>query len=458
MLTLALLSAALAALAALTPSIWPAVGLLLAFGGAVLLWFQPRSVLNALLLVYALYLWLDTVVFPLLPGVVPIVASVAKELALLGLVLVALVRYGMDRIIAPVRVPLIVFALLLAILILIPSAPARPSVLSARFHIEYPLLILVGAALCYRPEHRRHALRVVLGTGAVVAVAWLSALGWAGLTELEYSMATTELLFGEDSDVVNAINVLGIYMAVLVCLALGALQHASSRGQKILLLCLTGLMVWALLGTFSRRAILAVVLGSVMMAVADRRWRLLFWSGSGGAVVLALSSTQLIRRLSWEAADETGGVSLRLSHLLYTLDSMNPLTALVGHGMGTSGDIAVTAGIPGAVDIHNYYLLLTFEAGIVGLFLYLIICWSIGRHLLRQNEALPGDRADRGLVLGTIGAFTAFLVAGLFGVTNATLPVAPVVWILVGCTMAVAREAPRRPGRPTELGGSAGTP
>lgn len=429
------LALGLALLAALSPSVWAPIGVLGITGGILLLLFRPVLVLCGLLLIYALYVWLEVVILPLLPSLVAVGIAALREAGLLGLVFMALLKGRIDRLPGTLRLSLVAFALLVLALAVVPAAPVLPSLLSARFHLQYLLLLPVAAMLVGRTAERGLILSVVLGVGALVAVAWLSALGWAGLGELQYGMATTQVLFGENSEVVNAINVLGVYMTALLCLVFGLVRHASTRPQSTLYMALGVLLGWALLSTFSRRSILALIVGGVIVAVVSRQWRTLFWGGMAGFAVLAYSSTQLIRRLSWTAADETGGVSLRLEHLVYTIENLDALAIFVGHGVGTSGDVAVAAGVRNALDIHNYYLLLLFETGLFGLALYLLICGSAMYHLWRAYDMAPPSTTGRGLLLGTMGAFTAFLIAGLFGVTNATIPVAPLMWTLIGCSL-----------------------
>lgn len=445
LMLLGVLALGLALVAALSPSMWAPIGLLGLTGGVLLLLFRPLVVLCGLLVIYAIYVWLDAAVLPLLSPIVSVAIAGLREAGLLGLVLMAYFKGRTGQLPGTFRLWLGAFALLVLALAVIPAAPAVPSVLSARFHLQYLLLLPISALLAGGTRGRKWVLYTVLGVGASVAGVWLSALGWAGLSGLQYQMATTQVLFGENSEVVNAINVLGIYMAVLLCLLAGLARHASRLSHRTTLIALSFLIGWALLSTFSRRSILALLVGGLVIVVVSRQWRTLFWGGAMGFVVLAYSSTQLLRRLSWDAADETGGVSLRMEHLLYTVENLDPLALFVGHGIGTSGDIAVEAGIRNAVDIHNYYLLLLFEAGVFGLLLYVLVCGVAMRYMVKAYRTGGLVGMDRGLVLGTIGAFAAFLLAGLFGVTNATIPVAPIMWTLVGCSVALARPASSSP-------------
>lgn len=431
---LALLAAAAAAGAALSPQPW----IVLAAAGALVAVFfsvlRPFTILFGLLVLLSLYFWVSGLLLPLMPPPSSAVLSGVKEVALLGLALLVLFR---GRILpSGVRLALWAFALLVLLLAVVPAAPLVARLLQARFHIEYLLLLPICAGLAYTARRRWWLVGAILGSGTAVAVGWLSVIGWTGLSEMEYALANTDLLFGEDSDLVNAINGIGMHMALIVAFCVGLLQHVRTRALRWVVVGVLVLTGWALLTSFSRRAILATVLAAIVTAVLARRWRLLLWGGLAVAVVAAYASRSFLMRLSISGADATGGVSLRLEHLWYTVDSLGPLTTLIGHGVGTSGFVAVRAGVRGAVDLHSYYLILVYESGLIGLLSYLALAAFVLTALVRRYRSRPPTEAERGIVLGTIGALVAFFIAGLFGVTNATVPVAPIAWAFAGCSLA----------------------
>lgn len=408
-------------------------------GGAVLLVVRPDFVLAGLLYLYAAYMWLVAMVLPAISPSLPGAVGVGKDLVLIALFTLAVTfRWSRieDQTDVLLRGSFIAFVGLAVALAFVGAAPLRVGILEARFHVNYILLLPIGLALGASPSSREMLVRAVCVAGAGLAIAWLSALGWASLNELQYSGATLRALLGESGGG-DPINGLGLHLAVLVCLVVGVAQHDRVRNRLLIWYPLAALMTWGLLATFSRRSLLGLVLGIMVVAVMSRRWRLLSAGVVAAAVVLITASGDLVRRVSFSTLDETRGLSLRLEHLRHTVQSIDPLTFWIGHGMGTSGVVPVEAGVRGAVDIHNYYLLLFYEGGVILLLLYLFVALGALLLLARRYRSVADTWSERGVVLGTASAFFAFLAAGMYGVSNATLPIAPIMWTLVGLALAV---------------------
>lgn len=436
----------LAAVLAVTVSLRPGM-VLAALGigaGTLLLLLRPRAVFGVLLVLHGTYIWLLAAVFPLLPPGVSVAVGVLKELVLFALVVVVL-RYPQRLRVVPARIWILLgaFVGLISLLVLVLAAPVGPALLEARYHLQYLLVLPVAVALGHTAKGRRVIAAVILATGAVVAVVWLSALGWVGIGELSYTTANTRVLAGGASDIGNAVNTLGLHSVLLICLSLGIIRHAPKRRVRMMMWAAVPLFAWVMLSSFSRRSMLGVAVGLLVIIGIGRYWRLLLFGIVVSVVGLSLASQDLLWRLSWSSADDLAGVSTRTLHLQYTLRHLDPLALFVGHGVGTSGVVPMEAGVPGALDLHSYYLVLVFESGFVGLALYLAI-WAVAlRHLVALYRSSPLEQTDRGLILGTLAAAGAFLFAGLVGTDNATLPVAPVMWALLGISLAAAsRTAP----------------
>lgn len=437
LLVLQLATAALLALfvcfspSPLLPLLLVAVPLLL-----LMLWNGPYLVLLGLLALYPFYMLLHSLVLIGLPPIAGTALAGMKELALAAAFGVALMRYGerLQLLSWHLRFTLFAFAALLLILAAVAPVSKTAALLEVRYHLEYILLLPLGAMLVRDAERLRTTIGLVLIAGALLAVGWLSVIGWAGLGALSYAAATTRTIFGTN-EIADAINALGTYMAFLVALLLGLLAFASNWRRRFLYSGLALLCSWALLASFSRRSIGGVVLSALCVAILGRRWRVLAWGSAAAAVVGVFASGPLINRLSISTMDSTGGVSLRLSHIRFTLEHLNPLTALIGHGVGTMGFVPFNAGVKGAIDLHGYYLVLLYETGIVGLLLYLGVACAALLALYRRSRYAEEEPFSKGVIVGAIAALVAFLAEGLLGTSNAALPVAPVLWLVVGVAL-----------------------
>ena len=413
---------------------------------------RPLLPLLGLLALYPFYMVIAGFFLSSLPGGVGTALGALKEVLLLGLVaLVFLVPRGeVFQRYRPLWVAMAAFYALLGVLMVLSPAPLRAALASGRFHLTYPLLLPVALVIAGSQAAARQLAIVTFVAAAAAALGWLSVLGFTGLGGLAYSGATTRAIFAA-GDFGDPINVLGTYMAIMVCFALGMAEEARSTRWRGVLYALAFLFGWALLSTFSRRSILGAMLGVLLIAWIGRRPRLLLASGIAGLAVVAYGSTVLLRRLSLAYAAGHEGTSARLRHFWYTIENLDPISLLTGHGVGTSGHIALAAGARDAVDVHNYYLLLLFESGMFGLGLYLLLCWLVFDRLKRGYRGRLEGSVPRGLVLSMIGVLPGFLVTGMFGIGNGVLPNAPIVWALAGCALALVARETGEPAAPHRL-------
>ena len=399
-------------------------------------WLAPFAVLLVLLVYFPLHLWVDAVFLTRIGGAAGALAGISKDLALVALLVVALLqgRHRLALMPGTLVAALMAFSVLLVALGL--AGPSvRAAILDVRFHVEYLALIPVVGLLADTGARRRAIILVLLASAAAIAIAWLALLGWTGLGSLGYSAATTRALLG-DSAVADAINVFGMYMALMCAVAIGIAAERRGHADRLIYAVLAVLLAWALLSSFSRRSVLGLMIGGVVMVLVSRRWRLALAGAAATAIVVAIASGPLLQRFSAGAADSTGGVSLREQHLRFTLSELDPVTTWIGHGVGTMGFVPMQAGVASAVDLHSYYLILLYESGVLGLGLYLLIVGAAFMQLVRAHGQAAAGSLERGVLLGSTGALTAFVLAGLLGTSNAVLPVAPVQWSLVGLALA----------------------
>lgn len=430
-------------LAYLPVQLFPAVAMAGLWVLAVVFVWRPQMVVMFLMVLYPIYIPLSLLVLSGTSGTVGTLISVGKD-ALLGLLALMTLWLGRDRLALIDRKIWISLTLLVfSIVVLAVAAPTglRPSLLSARFHITYPLLLPVGVALFNDARLLRQQIFIVLTVAVGLALAWLSVLGWASVGELGYQMATVRLI-AEQGEMGDPINVFATYLAIALCVAVGVATTARTQRGRLLLYGLSLILAWALLATFSRRAIVGAALGILVIAIIGRSLRLAVFMTVGAVAALGYASQSLIAR--FRRVDFGGGASERLEHVRYTLENLDPLSFFVGHGVGTAGHVAQVAGVESAVPIHNYYFLLLFEGGVLVLGLYLALCFFCVRELVRIGAPSSSDRKLQGAAVGTAGAFIAFLLGGMLGVGNAALPGAPILWATTGAVLGIAHTRPSR--------------
>lgn len=227
-------------------------------------------------------------------------------------------------------------------------------------------------------------------------------------------------------------NVIGGYAAITLLLGVGLL-----RERRVLWLALWLIGLIGLLLTFSRSALLGLLIGLGFIALAwrpDRR-RALYMIVGGGMIVgiFALAFAPfVISRLSGTVATEQTSLDERMAQtaLAWRLMSQHPLAG-VGAGNFTLYNSSAIAGLP-AQRVHNVPLLIASELGLPGLVLWLI---SVGAVLV------AGIRSSRAATtiwpIALTGALIALLVIAQFDYYGWTSSQGVYVWATI-CAAALA--------------------
>lgn len=233
-------------------------------------------------------------------------------------------------------------------------------------------------------------------------------------------------------------NSLGAFLVVPVTVLILAFNKADNR-RRMLVAGLLGLHGLALLLTFSRGSWLAMMI-SVCVALALWQRALLlkyvkrFWlvGVTGlllfGGVLYAFRDQYVVQNIIFHS-DETTRAELDSNELHADFVSRglrgiarDPL----GHGPGTAGIVAIQ-NPSGGLLTENYYVQIGFEAGLLGLLVFIAVLLWVYRLL---GDGLPATALR--------AAFWGYVVANLVAHTWSNEAVAAQWWLLAGMVAASA--------------------
>ncbi len=276
-----------------------------------------------------------------------------------------------------------------------------------------------------------------------VLMIWLAQRG-AGL-ELQGMRTRVDI----DSDVtgltrvggsIGSPNGAGAYLSVLLSVAAGTLVSSVSSRKKLLAAVAFAVGAFALVMTYSRGGFISFLVGmglvflvSAARSPAARKWIVVGF--------FALASVVLISRSSLETrvlGEDAGAAYSRvpLMRLAFSIIAEHPVV-----GVGANNFVAVMDGYATGefrhqffYTVHNKYLLIWAETGLVGLLAYLWFLFSI---LHRGWQAWRmQDRVLSPIVLGLTAGLCGHMVQMLVDAFRGR-PITQLIWLLAGVIIAI---------------------
>ena len=444
-------------------------GLILAYGG----WFAGVALIAAgigawlVLRDMELGLWATFAVIGLLPfATLPIDIGITPTFldcglgAFAGVWLLRLVTGEQRRVItAPVTLPVVVFLLvaIFAFIFGLQNGPFTPTL--ARKFAE--LLLSIGMVIividyCRTWDQLERIVKIALlsggGAAALAIIIWLlpdltansvlnalTRLGYPGgwvIRYIEENPALSERAIGTSIDP----NALGGLLTLFGAMAMPqVMAERPVFGRKTTLL-INGLILIAILLTFSRGAFLAIAAGVAYIAVL--RYRKLIPLGMFGvALLFVLPFTQewairLIQGLSFFDFYNTDLASqMRLGEFrdAWALISRYPV---FGVGFAGSPDIDLYLGVA------NVYLSIAQQMGLIGLISFIVVIGTVFIYAWTHRARFKNNPKTDAVWLGMHAAIVAGLAAGLFDhyLFNTEFHhTVTAFWLFVGLAVATTR-------------------
>jgi len=233
-------------------------------------------------------------------------------------------------------------------------------------------------------------------------------------------------------------NDLGRLYAVAYALLLFTWAESKDTGLRLALLASMGMVVVALVLTFSRGAFLGFIVVNVLFLLWRRNAKALMFFG-----LLAASAALLLPGAVYDRVESGFGSGLdaisagRIEGLWLPLLPDVLRSPIYGNGLGSilwseamRTGIGVT--IPGVAQAHNAYLEIVLDMGIVGL---IFVC-AYFVHVFKGFRALSVDPVLspnlRGFYQGAAAGLASFLVAGIAGSYLTPRPEQIFLWLAIG--------------------------
>lgn len=227
-------------------------------------------------------------------------------------------------------------------------------------------------------------------------------------------------------------NEVAAFFAQVAIFFLGVASCEQLRLRKIVIFITACFSFYPVMFLYSRGAYVATIIGLLFLGLMKNRiiFILLLILLMSWQVILPDSVTERIQMTQVdETMDDSALSRLKLWKEALSIIIINPLT---GVGFGASEYLGFKTG-EGHYrnDVHNGYIEILLEQGILGLILFLSIFFmglKAGWNLYRHSD----DGSVRGMGLGFIGMTIASLVANFFGDRWSYLNLMGYFWIMLG--------------------------
>jgi O-antigen ligase len=233
-------------------------------------------------------------------------------------------------------------------------------------------------------------------------------------------------------------------MQMIAQLALGlALAHLRNHGPNRIFriaIVAAALLTAGLVFTAMRTVIVAFVIGASVMALRSLRATLKVAFTFALFAVLAFAAVVV-----WQTRDQDAlflgdpSSALRLEVARVGLSRI-PLHPLFGHGMDAMQLHWNEWGFPGKdmLHLHSTPLQLAFDRGLpmLAVWLWLMVAFWLTIARAARRAADLSDTNFYGILLGTLGALTGFLMSSLVNYNYGDAEVAMMFWFLMGMALA----------------------
>jgi O-antigen ligase len=214
-------------------------------------------------------------------------------------------------------------------------------------------------------------------------------------------------------------NELGRLYAVAYALLLFTWAEAKDSGLRLFLLASMGLIVGALLLTFSRSAFLVFILVNLLFVIWRRNAKTLFVFGFLAVGGLFLLPGAVFERMTYGFGSSLDAISAgRIESIWLPLLADVERNPIFGTGLGSIlwSDAMRTRGgvsVLGVTHPHNAYLQAVLDMGIVGLILLCAYFTHVWRGFRRLSVDPALSPVMRGFYQGAAAGLLSFLIAAV---------------------------------------------
>jgi O-antigen ligase len=295
--------------------------------------------------------------------------------------------------------------------------------------VAYALLVAVAVARSDKPERFIAPMALSVGVMASVVVVFVAISG-ASLSDLAGVYARQFF-----SPLGMHANDLGRLYGVAYALLLFIWDRTDRIGLKTLMLFAMGVVVLALLLTFSRGAFFGFILVNIIYLFSRRHVKTLLIAALLIPVGLYFTPGAVWDRVTMGWGDGVDTISAgRVDEIWAPIIPELWNSPIWGNGLGSiMWSRPMIAGIlPQVAHPHNAYLEAILNVGVAGLVLLLAYWAYAWRWFKRLGHDTRLDPALQGFFEGAAAGLVSFLVAGFAGSSLAPAPEQAFLWLAVG--------------------------
>lgn len=218
-------------------------------------------------------------------------------------------------------------------------------------------------------------------------------------------------------------------------------NHGANRSFRLAAIAAVVLTVGIVL-TSMRTVLVAFVIGSLVTVWRSSRWTAkvvvtfaLFFLLAFGAVVVSRTRAPSALFLG----DDSSSLRRQIARVGISRIMLHPV---FGHGMDAMQKHWTEWGFPGndMLHLHSTPLQLAFDRGLpmLALWMWLIIALWVYIARAENNARDESDTNSYGLLLGTLGALTGFLISSIVNYNYGDSEVVMLFWWLMGLAMVVS--------------------
>jgi len=308
----------------------------------------------------------------------------------------------------------------------------RDLVLKPLLLVLFALLMGAAVARSARPERFLAPTLISIWAMGLLVLVFVYLFG-TGLGEMA-SSTSREFL----SALGMHANELGRLYAIAYALLLFTWAESKQFGLRLVLLVSMGLVVAALVLTFSRGAFVGLIVVNLLFLVWHRNARALIFLGLVAAVVPFVLPDAVYDRITTGFAGGMNAVSAgRIEGLWLPLLPEVGRNPIFGSGLGSIlwSNAVRTAG--GATVLqtthpHNAYLQALLDMGIVGLILVCTFFALVWRDFRAMSRDATLDPTLRGFCAGAAAGLLSFLIASFTDGSLAPRPEQSFLWLAIG--------------------------
>jgi putative inorganic carbon (hco3(-)) transporter len=341
----------------------------------------------------------------------------------------------------PIRITLIeIVGLIMCCWGVLTLLTSRDAALTLMEVLRMLKLLVLGHVVANVVTSRRALMVVFLAfTGALLIQSVFSLLQYT----IEFDLGGLGFTVGEVRRVSGTVgwpNTLGAFAASSLCLPIAIWIGAGLPRHRAILVGIIVVGAIPLAVSFSRGAWVALAISVIVMYLLNlkRRWVSVSGFVAQAIVLIALvlvAAFLLTEQISERSAEDTLSVRERLNDIAVRMTEANPL---LGVGLNTFVESMPNYDPQNvrqyfAQPVHNIFLLVMAETGIVGLVLFVQLlllvlraAWIVTRY---------GDRFVSTTIIGVIGALIAVLVSNVWDVHLRTDVIYAMFWVLVGVVL-----------------------